>query len=586
MATQSKRAFPLRVVLLALGGGFVLCAVVGGVGGYVIYLAAGKAADKARDRVEQEIGIVGVLPDKMPANIDEAHGEMRGNDKRRKVIAARWLGQQPVDAARQAEVARAFEPFLADLGDRDFIVAGVWGLKQWATAESVPALVQFLDRNAFDNAEDYIAVSLEILGRFPDPKGAVAAARWLPHSWHIEAAHQALEKMGKVAEPAVLPFMNDPEAEDRARRLLESYGTSPSTKAKQCVADLESPQEQRQWFAAGWIEKCPADPATQPVVFAALVKYITAPHTGDRDGARRALEIWSTERDAPALLTMLKNTVGTSQEARRTRQKAMILLGKFRHEPAIPAICTGLSDQLDRFSANQALESIGLPAKDEVMKYIESADRPTRDAARDLLKKIAPADNVELMYALRDIKSDEVPRRIEAAGWFARQKAPIAAVRAEVAQALIKILDDQFSPQAADAAKALKVWAAAEDVPALIKAVSNVDERVRYSAIEALVRLKDPRAVAPLAQRLAGNHDRPQVAAALKALGPMVESEVVKLLANPNKDVCIETCGILAAVGTKTSLGPLAVTAQQAMQRNQPEIFQAANAATQAIQKR
>jgi HEAT repeat protein len=586
MATPSKRAFPLLVVLLALGGGFVLCAVVCGVGGYLLYFAAGRAADKARDRVEQEIGIVGVLPDKQPANIDDALAEMRGNDKRRKVIAARWLFQQPVDPARQAEVAKAFEPFLADLGDRDLIVAGVWGLKQWATADSVPVLVQFLGRNNVDNVEDYIGVSIETLGRFPDPKGAVAAARWLPRGAHIEAAHRSLDRMGKVAEPAVLPYMNDPEAERRARALLDGYGTSATAKAKQCVVDLDSPQEPRRHLAVEWLDKDPADPQAQPAVFAALVKFIQGPDAGNRGIACRALDIWSTERDAPALLTMLKSAVGPSQEVRRTRQKAMILLGKFRHEPAIPAICAGLSDQLDRFSANQALESIGPPAKDEVMKYIENADRPTRDAARELLKKIAPADNVELMYALRDIKSDEVPRRIEAAGWFARQKAPIAAVRAEVAQALIKVLDDQFSPQAADAAKALKVWAAAEDVPALIKAVSNVDERVRYSAIEALVRLKDPRAVAPLAQRLAGNHDRPQVAAALKALGPMVELEVVKLLANPNKDVCIETCSILAAIGTKTSLGPLAVTAKQAMQRNQPDIFQAANAATQAIQKR
>jgi HEAT repeat protein len=123
-------------------------------------------------------------------------------------------------------------------------------------------------------------------------------------------------------------------------------------------------------------------------------------------------------------------------------------------------------------------------------------------------------------------------------------------------------------------------------VPTLIKATANVDERVRRHAIEGLARLKDPRAIASLALRLAANHDRPEIAAALKVIGPMVEPEVIKLLANPNLDVCQEACRILQAVGTKASLPALAATAKNALQRNQPAVVSAANAAVQAIKSR
>jgi hypothetical protein len=67
---------------------------------------------------------------------------------------------------------------------------------------------------------------------------------------------------------------------------------------------------------------------------------------------------------------------------------------------------------------------------------------------------------------------------------------------------------------------------------------------------------------------------------------PAAEPEVIKLLTSMNRDICLDACRILETVGTKASLAPLAATAKMAIQRQQPHVASAANAAAQAISRR
>jgi HEAT repeat protein len=568
-------------VLLAVGVVGTVCLLTCGLGLYIIYQMM---IVPARRQVDVQLDAVGLVPLDVPRDLDEALADLSGADPLKKRAAARWLALQPVDPARQAEVARALDLLLAD-ADRKTVEAGVWALRSWATRENVPALAALLDRTPLDKADDAERHAMGILGRFPDPKAAVAVARYLPNAFFNVASRDSLKAMGPVAEPAVLAYMHDGDAERFARELLKDFGTSREAQALQSVTDLRSPVEHRRHSAAEWLAQGPADPAARPAVFAALVQFIEGPDDGNRQLAIRGLDVWASPDDAPALLALLQNP-GKSPHALQVRCKAMRLLGKFQHAPAVPVICQRLSVLEDRHDACAALEAMGPLARDEVMKYLDKGDGVTREAVVGVLKKIAPGENVELTRALKDLQSPEARWRMEGASWFARQAAPVPAVQAEAARALAKCLDETFSPQCADAAKALKVWATPAEVPALIKAASDVSDNVRRPALEALAKLKDPRAIGPLAKRLAANHDLKEVSAALVAMGPAVEPEVVKVLAEMNRDVRVEVCRILQAVGTGASLPALEAAAKVAAQRNEPEVVRAADSAAKAIKAR
>jgi HEAT repeat protein len=102
----------------------------------------------------------------------------------------------------------------------------------------------------------------------------------------------------------------------------------------------------------------------------------------------------------------------------------------------------------------------------------------------------------------------------------------------------------------------------------------------------ALGKLQDDRGVVPIASRLLVPEDRREASAALQALGPKAETEVLKGLQTPDKDLLLELLKILKVIGTKASVKPLKYVAQVAVQLKQRDVAEAALLALQEVGKR
>jgi hypothetical protein len=130
-----------------------------------------------------------------------------------------------------------------------------------------------------------------------------------------------------------------------------------------------------------------------------------------------------------------------------------------------------------------------------------------------------------------------------------------------------------------------------EQVPLLIKGLNDPDAGVRTAIAKGLGRIKDPRAIEPLANQLAtGQGDQPYyrsgresaAAEALAHIGPAAEPAVLALLKEKNIETRCQACNVLKQIGTKKSLGPLeGLTANPSK-----ELSEAAAEACRSIQAR
>jgi HEAT repeat protein len=130
-----------------------------------------------------------------------------------------------------------------------------------------------------------------------------------------------------------------------------------------------------------------------------------------------------------------------------------------------------------------------------------------------------------------------------------------------------------------------------EQVPLLIKALNDPDTAMRTTIAKGLGRIKDPRAIEPLANLLAtAPSDQPYfrpnresaVADALVQIGPAAEPAVLALLKEKNIETRCQACNMLKQIGTKKSLGPL----KDVTLNPSKELSEAAAEACRSIQSR
>lgn len=124
--------------------------------------------------------------------------------------------------------------------------------------------------------------------------------------------------------------------------------------------------------------------------------------------------------------------------------------------------------------------------------------------------------------------------------------------RSEVSKALEPLVTDPDFFTRQGAIEALGIWGTRESVPVLLKAMN--DQMTRDAAMEALGRLKDQRAVEPIANRLEVLFDQHQASEALKRMGSMAEEAVLKRLNHPDVLVVLAACDVLQTIGTRRSL--------------------------------
>ncbi len=161
--------------------------------------------------------------------------------------------------------------------------------------------------------------------------------------------------------------------------------------------------------------------------------------------------------------------------------------------------------------------------------------------------------------ALEYLKDGNVSKRHAGTQWLARASREPGR-QDEIARGLLPLLTDGNGQVRLAGVKALERWATRDSVPALLELLNDDDAaaaELRQIAIRTLGRLKDERAVAPLAQRLTHFFDRDHAARALIAMGPVSEKHVLSGLSNQDATVRKLVCSILAEVGTKASLTAL-----------------------------
>jgi predicted Zn finger-like uncharacterized protein len=178
-----------------------------------------------------------------PADLKDALqriGDKQFEAGRRK-IAAQWVGRQPVDARRQAEVANALALALAEPFLRDDAAAA---LEKWATDKEVPDLIALVEQVGGPPGRS----AMNALIRLKDARALPVLAKRLANVSERANAEAALRAWGKAAEKEVLPYLNhqDQGARQSARALLDAYGTDEAARIDQTLADLAAAQPRSQ----------------------------------------------------------------------------------------------------------------------------------------------------------------------------------------------------------------------------------------------------------------------------------------------------------------------------------------------------
>jgi HEAT repeat protein len=166
--------------------------------------------------------------------------------------------------------------------------------------------------------------------------------------------------------------------------------------------------------------------------------------------------------------------------------------------------------------------------------------------------------------ALSELNSGDTNRQAAAARWLERWPVD-AGRRAEVAKALGPLLDDRNGGTRVAGMKALLVWCGPESVPAIVRLLESDPtgfdgDECRKRAIDALVKLKDPRGAPAIARNWKHPFEHEWTRRSLEALGPAAEDAVRPYLEDRDWGVRVEACRTLKRIGTRKSLPALEET--------------------------
>jgi HEAT repeat protein len=135
---------------------------------------------------------------------------------------------------------------------------------------------------------------------------------------------------------------------------------------------------------------------------------------------------------------------------------------------------------------------------------------------------------------------------------------PDAAHQDEVADALVKLLDDPDVGVKEDAANTLAVWGRQADAGAVAKLLQAPEPHLHRAAIATLAKLKGPIAADALVNQFRIPLERFQASRVVQLeFGSSAEPALIKYLDDPDQNVRSESLGLLKVVGTRASVPAL-----------------------------
>jgi predicted Zn finger-like uncharacterized protein len=296
------------------------------------------------------------------AKLDQVVADVQNDDKSRRGAATEYLATNPVVEAQRLNVSKALNVTLSD-PEEGIVENGIKALEKWYTADNVPALITVLDDDQFRRKHQARKNQvIALLGKIKDPRSAEPLAKCLTVPGERRAAGDALIALGPAARPAAEKYITDPDGGVRkeATRVVQALGADTGNIGlTQAIADLGSPDGGVRGRAAANLARMKVDAANQVQVAKALEK--AAAEAGDRgaqEGAVKALGVWGTKENGPALLKLIEDREKNSPQVRHL---AMEQLGKWKCEEAVKPlaeVCLG-TDKGDREAAAKALIAMG-----------------------------------------------------------------------------------------------------------------------------------------------------------------------------------------------------------------------------------
>ncbi len=142
----------------------------------------------------------------------------------------------------------------------------------------------------------------------------------------------------------------------------------------------------------------------------------------------------------------------------------------------------------------------------------------------------------------------------------------------EQRSAVVKLLKDIISKSnvsytGSEAVEALGIWGTEAQIPVLVKLLKTGDSSVVRKAGESLAKIGGKEAVEPLVNMLseAKRAYKSQWERTIQSLGPVAESEVLKLLVSSNEKETLESAvNVLGQIGSQASVRPLEKLLSQA----------------------
>jgi predicted Zn finger-like uncharacterized protein len=533
-------------LILGIVGGvvFLVLLICGGIF-YVFYSVANEVDDavaQAQQNANNGFGPdFGGFPgfEQQPKDMAEALAFLKGNDGNQKRGAGTWLSRQPLDPARQKEVAAALEPLVNDPDD-NICASGAKALRVWGTKDNGPALTRALKLRLPDGNRVFLDASqtelMQAIAAVKYDPGADVVVQFLPNAFTGGEADKALALHGAGAEKAVVKYFDhtDGGARGKARALLLRYNTKPGVILDQVVVDLGAVEQETTKQAIEWLAQpasddalkvANAEPARRTAVALALNRNITSPPPWSEDNVLRAVKRWGTKDNVTALIGFLRS----NGHKRRDTADALIAIG-----PACEA---------------------------EVKKLLTDTDGGVVNEAKRIIATVGSKES-RFEGLLVDLRSDNAGRIKEAARMLQGMPADDKQ-RAEVVAALVGTLSNTGPGRtdndcAEDVARALVVWATKDDAGAigdkLRDSTKPFTRRTRAHLIEWMGQKKAEKGIPFLAASLAERDDYQSASKALQAMGPelgdKIEVEVQKVQTNDRLQIA-EAFKVLGAVGTK-----------------------------------
>lgn len=194
------------------------------------------------------------------------------------------------------------------------------------------------------------------------------------------------------------------------------------------------------------------------------------------------------------------------------------------------------------------------------LEYSLRETRPLADDSlgRELVATMTPpktGDGLDQVFA--DVVSENSSTAQAALRRLSATK-PRDGLRGFVSQMLIALLADPDGTVGSLAGDALGLWSDEQTVRALIARLSHHHPHGRDEVFRTLAKMKEPRAVEPIAAQFHDAFARGAVVEALTAIGtPLVEDVVLPYVSDPSRHVQQAACQVLKSVGTEKSLDQL-----------------------------